>query len=347
MGNRRNSNIELARIICMIGIVLFHLSRFDSWRLYKDGLGVWQIGAFLFSAWGCAFVSCFIAISAWFLYGTSNKKLDFKKVSSLLIEVTFVAAVTLVIKYIAGEPVGIKQIIKCMFSAVDGTYWYVLCYVVLLLIYPMLNMLIDMLNKEDHVRTCFLLGGGLCCELLFTGAAECLGAITLFILVYFVTAYMKKYRESFMFTHAKAILIMSFLGTVLLGIVMRVLIHDGDKFVGIYNLKLINRYSPFMFLNGVSLFATIIKQKNFYSKVVNWIAKYSFGIYLIHANCCTAWVTIFGITNAYISGKQDFVGRFLLMVLVIILLGLSVDMLAKTLVNKVGRFRTKIALKNE
>ena len=129
MGNRRNSNIELARIICMIGIVLFHLSRFDSWRLYKDGLGV------------------------------SNKKLDFKKVSSLLIEVTFVAAVTLVIKYIAGEPVGIKQIIKCMFSAVDGTYWYGLCYVVLLLIYPMLNMLIDMLNKEDHARTCFFLGG--------------------------------------------------------------------------------------------------------------------------------------------------------------------------------------------
>lgn len=174
-----------------------------------------------------------------------------------------------------------------------------------------------------------------------------MGAITLFILVYFVTAYMKKYRESFMFTHAKAILIMSFLGMVLLGIVMRVLIHDGEKFVGIYNLKLINRYSPFMFLNGVSLFATIIKQKSFYSKVVNWIAKYSFGIYLIHANCCTAWVTIFGITNAYINGKQDFVERFLLMVLVIILLGLSVDMLAKTLVNKVGRFQTKIVLKNE
>ena len=63
-----------------------------------------------------------------------------------------------------------------------------------------------------------------------------------------------------MFTHAKAILIMSFLGMVLLGIVMRMLIHDGEKFVGVYNLKLINRYSPFMFLNGVSLFATIIKQ---------------------------------------------------------------------------------------
>lgn len=341
VGNKRNSNIELARIICMVGIVLFHLSRFDSWRLYKDGLGVWQIGAFIFSAWGCAFVSCFIAISAWFLYGASNRKLDFVKVSSLLIEVTFMAAVTLVIKCVAGEPVGLKQIIKCMFSAINGTYWYVLCYVVLLLIYPMLNMLIDMLNKENHARACFFLCGGVCCELFFSGTAECLGAMTLFILVYFVTAYMKKYKESFMFMHAKTILIISFLGMILLGIIMRVLIHDGEKFVSAYNLKLINRYSPFMFLNGVSLFATIIKQKSFYSKAVNWIAKYSFGIYLIHANCCTAWVTIFGITNAYVNGKQDFVGRFLLMVLVIILLGLSVDMLAKSLVNKVRYFYRK------
>ena len=347
MGNRRNSNIELARIICMIGIVLFHLSRFDSWRIYKDGLGVWQIGAFLFSAWGCAFVSCFIAISAWFLYGASNKKFDLKKVCALLIEITFVAALTLAIKYIAGEQVGPKQVIKCIFSAIDGTYWYVLCYIVLLLIYPMLNMLIDMLNKKNHARACFFLGGGLCCEFLFAGSAECLGAITLFVLVYFVTAYIKKYRDSFMFTHAKAILITSFLGIVLLGIVMRVFIYDGEQFVRLYNLKLINRYSPFMFLNGVSLFATIIKQKNFYSKVVNWIAKYSFGIYLIHANCCTAWITIFGITNAYVNGKQNFIVRFLLMVIVIIFLGIITDMFAKAIVNILSRFQSKTALKNE
>ena len=325
MGNRRNSNIELARIICMIGIVLFHLSRFDSWRLYKDGLGALQIGAFLFSAWGCAFVSCFIAISAWFLYGSSDKKLDFKKVSSLLIEVTFVAIVTLMIKYIAGEPIGLKQVVKCMFSAVDGTYWYVLCYIVLLLIYPLLNAFLETLNKEDHAKICFFLG-----------------AITLFVLVYFVTVYMKKYRESFIFSYAKMIFIASFLGIILLGIVMRVLINDGEKFVGLYNLKLINRYSPFMILNGVSLFAIIIQQKSFYSRVVNWIAKYSFGIYLIHANCCTAWITIFGITDSYVKERQSFIVRFLLMVFIIIIFGIIVDVLAKKIADKASRFQSRI-----
>ena len=86
-GNRRESSLELMRIIAMLMVCAFH------WQLHgvNDGitrapLSANQFVSFLFGSWGILGVNLFFLLSFYFM--VDEEKVNYKKIVGLIVKVS-------------------------------------------------------------------------------------------------------------------------------------------------------------------------------------------------------------------------------------------------------------------
>ena len=133
----RNSSFELLRIFCIFGIVFMHsLSH------------VWLDRRFIFLsvAENSLFnigVTVFILISGYFGVTLSVKKILY--IEALAI---FGGILNLLMTFIRGEEFGFFFIIYNIFPIVSRQYWFLTCYVCLILLSPLLNHLVVSLPQK-------------------------------------------------------------------------------------------------------------------------------------------------------------------------------------------------------
>ncbi len=279
----RNSNVEILRIISMLLIIAHHYSYYG----FKD-LGI----VYTFNKYLVSFIGfggklgtlIFVLISGYYM---CDSKFSIKKLIKLIGEVWFyLTGIGLLLLFVfpTNIPIDFHTILKIFIPLLYQQNWFITDYILLMIISPLLNIIIQQINKEFYKKILFV--GVLICSIipsLFYADLN-INSILWFIVLYFISGYLKKHiqlnqnsKKNFLLSFLFLIILFTLkVGNVFLGnyLHMPILINNS-----IYFNSLI---SPLTLLVGLELLIAFLKLKPFSNKIVNEIASTTLGIYLIH-----------------------------------------------------------------
>lgn len=284
--SKRQSSIELLRIIAQIGVVILHINNqkigggFD---FAKSGTLINYYLKFTESLFIIG-VDLFVIISSYFLSSSYKRRLS--KVLLLILQVVLFKAMF----YIAFCFVGLNTFsLKDLFINIIPSNYFVILYCVLYMVSPYINVLVNKLNQIQFKRLIILL------LVIFSfysyfidilsvvfGVSHSLSSISSsgsndgytivnFVLMYFLASYIKKYgfdkydNKKLVAIFVINLMIIFFLSTTV-----------------VYK-KAWNYNSPFVIINSLIIFIMFMKM-DFNSNIINELSKAAFSCFLFHAN---------------------------------------------------------------
>lgn len=141
---KRNSTLELMRILSMILIVSWHFATQFSETgtgVLDSGMSWYHIFAIAIGSWGQLGVDLFIIISVFFL--KSKNMFHSSKLIDIIIQTIFYGCLWTVICLLSGIQVGGTEIIKNVFSLFFNTFWFATAYVIMYCFSPVLNEILS------------------------------------------------------------------------------------------------------------------------------------------------------------------------------------------------------------
>ena len=293
----RESNFELMRIISMFFIVVYHVLVHG--QILEHATGSMELITVFIEAFILVHVNSFILITGYF---QCKSKMRFGKVLSLN-NMTWFYKVVIMLIFIGFGIVApdIISIIQTLLPIDFGIYWFISSYLILYLISPILNKVIDNSTKKDLQKIIIILF--IIVSLLSTLTRDVFfntvtgRSLSTFILLYFIGAYIRLYpintsyfMKPFTLETKRLIYVILFLFCAIFstfcwlgydylgqfGSVAR----EISAILGYIHISFV---SPLVILQSIFYFL-IFSTFTFRSKKVNFIAKYVLGIYLIHEN---------------------------------------------------------------
>lgn len=289
---QRNSNIELLRILSMVGVIILHYNNPEIGKgisLVSNNINRFIL-YFLESICVCA-VDLFILISGYFLCRSTKRKSS--KIIELVVQVMIFSFILYFLKIFLGEE---TLTAKGLIITLIPSNWFVILYCTLYMISPYLNCLLEHLNVKEKKKLVLLL----CCifaiwPTIVDLSGELLGkqwiglssvgmygsqwgySIVNFILLYIIGAYLY-YKEENINNYNKKQLICGLIGIAL--------IITGWAYLNEKSMIFIERSAweycnPFVILEAILIFLLFKNIKTFYSKIINNLAKACFTVFLL------------------------------------------------------------------
>lgn len=282
---KRNSSLELLRIISMVMIMFYHFAIHGHFDFSTASVSVSRMWLNLISMGGKIGVDLFIIISGYFLISDTSP-LNIKRMLKLWGQVFFYSVVIYALACVFGiSQFNLISLIKCVFPITFTQYWFASSYFVLYLLHPFLNKFLCSLSKKTYQSLLVLLI--ICWSVIPTLTTTNFESNSLlwFMVLYAISGYIKLYglNEKNKNNHYVVIcVLMSFL-TYLSSIAITV---AGTRFNSLashftyfYSQEKIN-----ILVICVSMFMIFVNLKMSYNKWINLVACASFGVYLIHDN---------------------------------------------------------------
>ena len=285
---KRDSNLELFRIITMLFIVAHHYV-VNSGLTAAGGpiqsapLSGRSIFLLLFGAWGKTGINCFVMITGYFM---CKSQISAKKFAKLVFEFMFYRMVIYLIFLISGyEPFSIKTFVKTVIPITQINTNFTSCFVMFWLFIPFLNMLIQKMNERQHIHLILL--SSFLYVILGTVKQVTMNYVSWFIVLYFIASYFRLYSKK------------SFDNKKLWGIltIFTILVSSTSVIACAWLGTKISKFLPFYFVTdsntilatvtGICAFMFFKNIKLKYSPIINTIAASTFGVLLIHANSDT------------------------------------------------------------
>ena len=285
--SKRESNIELFRIILMLLIVAHHfvvnsgLTSLDG-PLYSSGLNWRTVFLLIFGAWGKIGINCFVLITGYFM---CTMQISAKKFCKLLFAVLFYnLVITSFFWYIGYESLNIYHFIYFVFPFHNISTGFVSCFLLYYLSIPFINRLIGTINEREHK----------CLIALFLFTYTFFGTVPFFyvnmnyvswfIVIHFIAAYIHKYpkavyRNCQNWSKRLAFLILADIASILFCYVVGEKTGKSDAWFFVTDcntlLALLTAFASFLVFKQLKIEA---------NRWINLIAKGTFGVLLIHAN---------------------------------------------------------------
>ncbi len=294
----RSSNIELLRIVSMVLIVMFHFRVHGSWP--AEGPLASDIAVECLSFGGKLGVNCFVLITGYFMV---SGRLRLASLLRVVLETWFYSFALLSIFLIADPTlVTEEKLRRALMPIVSGEYWFVTCYLALMVVSPFLNVLYRQLSPAGKSRLAAV--GFVAISLLptLTTFNPIGNDLVWFFYLYLIGGWLREQRDGARpqcaldptrivgrwgaeRTFAGCVLVVwAFMA--LVGWARREL---GFDFVG--PDYLIWQYMVPTFLASVGLFRIFAAWEMPCSPWVNMLAKTALGVYLIHDNpIVRAWL---------------------------------------------------------
>lgn len=327
----RKSNFEALRIVAMIMIVAAHYSLHGVMQMTEPGaLEIWNTGSFMKKA----FVEFFtpgseIGVALFFIlagyFGISRKTSNVLRVA---LETAFYGIVTAIL-YLALLFIGMAKIhsdnivyelFDQMFIPISsGIYWFVTVYIIITLTSPLLNQFINKLNRNGQIVTLITI-------FVFEYSLSEFGGGNYYLIqrglmFYFLGAVLRNNISDVNDKRQVAVLALffSWLGATVTNYIVHSYSLMSNKSM---TYKLLSRvclatYADiFVPIAAISMFIIFAKTNVNNNKLVNGIARTTFGIYLIHDSAglrAFIWDDLFNV--AYMQYEN---GRFVLYALVTI-----------------------------
>lgn len=268
----RKSNIELLRIVAMLFVVLLHANYFSLGRVNITDIIINPIPTF-FKAYleqlCIVCVNVFVLISGWF-----GIRPTLKGGLSLLFQVFFFHILIILVLLAIGESIPASGFYRLFYE--DSPYWFVIAYLILYAVSPILNAFIETVNVRTYLSVLvsfFLL------EFAFGWMSNVAGAVynegysaISFMGLYLLARYLYKYPTKIITFSIPQNIMLYFLFS-LLPILLFFLTKREFNYMA-YT-------SPFVISASVFFFMAFNKMK-FSNKVINYLACSSFAIYLVH-----------------------------------------------------------------
>lgn len=292
----RQSNFELMRIISMILIIMWHLI-FHGGLLETNPTKI-NIILELFILIGAVHVNSFILVTGYF---QESKKINYKKVLSLIATSWFYRVFFLVIALLIGTfTISKLEIFNELLPIDMRDYWFINLYLVLYIISPYLNIIVSKINQQDFKR--ILIGGFIIFSIIpFITNNKTIAndgyTITNFCYLYLIGAYLKKFpikESSYLKKYTQKKQRYLFLSIMIFFCLLNFIGYQLSKnIIGeneIINQMAINYCAsyrafsnPFIILQtiGYFLFFSTLTIK---SKVINKVSTFTLEAYLIHEN---------------------------------------------------------------
>ncbi|NDW09053.1 acyltransferase [Dysgonomonas sp. 520] len=271
---KRQSNIELLRLVLMFMIVLLHV--FDNQIVVQYNNKVFVMQSIV-STLCIVAVNCFVFISGYF-----GIKFKTKSFISLGIQALFYSWTILSIFLLLGKNISYVQIIHNLLPISSGVWWFLTVYLVLVIISPLLNLAIEYFTKRQFF---ILLVGLLLFDLLsFFFSLEIVAgkgySVYHFVVIYCIARYMSKYQ-----IYLRRGLVWYLAPVLMIVIFSSFPYFSFNRVTAIYSLWEYN--NPLLIMSAIGLFF-IFKKMKFNNEFINKIAPLSFAVYLIH-NHALVW----------------------------------------------------------
>ena len=280
-GTPREGNIELLRIVCML-IILGHHLAWHGVAMQSPLRENRAIATFLFAG-GMTGVNCFVMITGYFLAPFKSKRFF----STILQTLFYSVGLTLVMKYTCWNPAITGQnIVDSALIITRSPYWFVVMYLGLNAVLPILQPAVKNLGKRAHLW--ILIVSAVYLSVIPTVTFQnpsnhFFHQITWFFFLYVLGAYFRKYPSRF--TRCWPVHGLVFLGMVTL---IAGLCLWGKNYPDLFQ-RVGSRQNFFADKNAVPqvicsialfLFFTGIRVKPY--KLLTMLSGASFGVYLIH-----------------------------------------------------------------
>ena len=282
-------NYELLRIIAMIMIILLHTLSYggarESYQVNEFGYIVMNLIR------GIAYlgVNCFVMISAWFL---CEKTFRFKRVFTTWLQTVFYTLLCFIVLILITKQISIKDLTGVLFPITKQTYWFVSCYILLLCLQPIINLIIEKSNEKQlrhYVIILIVIFSIIPTLIPWSREITSSGTdLVWFITIYMFIAYIRKYGDKNLLIlkekHKWLLLIVGIISGVFLDYTGSILIFKINANISIDKLFYYNN-SFMYFVASFGLFLIFRKLDcDKFSKFICIPASTTFGIYLLHDN---------------------------------------------------------------
>lgn len=270
---QRQSNFELLRIIAMLLVLIVHA---DFWSLgqpsYEDLVGNPANGftRVLFECISIVCVNVFVMISGWF-----GIKPSWKGLLGFIFQCAYFFILIFIFLFILGIINFSLRNVASLF-ALTKFDWFIKAYIGLYILSPILNSFIKGATKRS--LEIFLISFYLFQTIY--GWSETAYFITRgystfsFIGLYILARYLKLYKHN-IYQYGFNLYLISILINILLYFVLSK--YSLQKFVTSY-------VNPFVVIGSAGMIMTTARLRFRPSKIINFIAKSSFAVYLLHQN---------------------------------------------------------------
>lgn len=281
---RRDSGIELLRIMAMLMVVAHHAAVHNAVSLMSMPFSAKRVSfELLFSGVGKLGVVCFFLISAWFLsQGEQTLRSNLRRVWLMERELLFWSiAIYVYVKLVSPQlvPAGFKW--QAVQPLTLRMWWYATFYAVFLVLLPFVQIGLKALGRKRHRDVCLVAA---VMVLGFDGlhyrTSLMLGTETIFILLYAMIAYYRWYMKPLSaWVGAALVAVSSFV--VLAAAVIFGWGGVSDSKLAVYQLYLTGQWKTPVIAAAFGLLL-LFSRVHFYSRAVNLVASATFGVYLIH-----------------------------------------------------------------
>ena len=190
---KRDINLEILRIVCMIVIVSNHALNCVSF-LQNSVKPEW---IHMYRAAGGFMVDAFILINGYFM---CDKKFEIRKLVLLWTQIWFITTgVYLFLQFTGKGTMHVSEVLNCIFPISRKVYWFITIYFLLYICSPYINIVIKKITEKQYK----ILMGILTVVITVVpciwnkdsfGTAGGYG-ITLFVYLYLLAGYIKKYDK--------------------------------------------------------------------------------------------------------------------------------------------------------
>ena len=317
LDKNRSSNFELLRIISMLFIILHHFCIYNNYQFNKY-ITLNDISFSFFRCGGKLGVCLFVMTTGYFMI---KKNIKFNKLIELEIQVLFYSIGTYLIFIIFFHKEFIlNEFIKCLFPNSFKLYWFFSSYFILYLCIPYLNKLILSITKKEFFSLLII---GFVFLILIPSIIFINKTIpdTIYVFYYYmIGSYIRLYVKNI---HWKFRL----LGICFIMYMYIVFIFTYLNILSLSNSSLqqytfiISHFSSILvFICAISLFLFFKNISISKNKIINYLASFSFGVYLFHEHIFMRdylWGDLFNI-NKIIKTKNIFLYGLLVAVTIYI-----------------------------
>ena len=309
--NKRNSNHELLRILATLMVLGLHYLKGIVGGGGLDPLNTSSIN-FLISevleSLCIPAVNIFILITGYYSY--QSNKIKINRAVELYLITIFYGIVFLVLN----GTVTVRNLIYSIVPFLKGEAWFVETYIILLLIIPFLNKIVNNISKKGMAY-------GIAIQLVlfsfwptFLPSSPVLDGgygITNFILLYFIGAFIGKYSIRV----NKWILIF-------VEVICVILMSKNNIWWSYCSL--------FCISSATAIFLLFTDIKSFNNKIINYIAGYCFSVYIIHSdpNIVIFWYRTLIRTDLFWKSEW-FIMHFFLSILLLFGICIMIDIIRK------------------
>lgn len=339
---KRNSNIELLRIISMIMVIILHGLKSSGALDYSQGVNYWVY-------WGgealcIVAVNIFVLISSYFMVSSNSfNALRIVRVLSVVYSYTLICSLMNFI--ISGVQPSTKEILMMIFPILTKKYWFVNSYLLFYAISPFLNKLLHSLSRKSLEYLILILIIVFPLRLTFlplSWSQDGLGgySIVLFIVLYFIAAWIRLYFESGKIQSSEykpfRFLLLYFLSAGVLLLSKWILMHFLSES---YSTKFYSYISIFAIFQSICLFLFFLYKKPLpqsIERVILLASPHSFSAYIIHFSLIGVLFTKVIPLSEYLESIVIYLPLLIISCLTIFSCCVLIDILRGRLFNAIG-----------